>query len=140
MIRPDGFVKIFDFGLAKLIEQKNESLIGLEDEAAKQNNTAKGMILGTVNYMSPEQAKGERVDERTDIFSFGVVLYEMIAGRTPFGGDSVPETFANLLNKEPPPLKNLASEQIPAELDWIITKTLRKNPDERYQTRQGIAH
>jgi eukaryotic-like serine/threonine-protein kinase len=134
MIRPDGFVKVLDFGLAKLVEQKNRALIGLEDEAAEQNNTARGVILGTVSYMSPEQAKGERVDERTDIFSFGVLLYEMIAGRTPFGGDSVPETFANLIYTEPPPLKNLAPEQIPAALDRIITKALRKNPDERYRT------
>ena len=138
MVRPDGFVKVLDFGLAKLVEQKNRSLIGLEDEAAKQNDTARGVIVGTVSYMSPEQAKGERVDERTDIFSFGVLLYEMIAGRAPFGGDSVPETFANLINKEPPPLKNLSSAQIPAEIDWIITKTLRKNPDERYRTSKEL--
>ena len=91
IVRPDGFVKILDFGLAKLVEQK---AFGLEDSTVKQNNTAKGVILGTVNYMSPEQAKGQKIDERTDIFSFGVVLYEMIAGRTPFAGDSVSETFA----------------------------------------------
>ncbi len=95
MIRPDGYVKILDFGLAKLVEQK---VVGLEDATAKQNQTAKGVILGTVNYMSPEQAKAEKVDERTDIFSFGVVLYEMIAGRTPFAGASMSETFANLIN------------------------------------------
>jgi eukaryotic-like serine/threonine-protein kinase len=138
MIRPDGLVKVLDFGLAKLVEQKNRPLLGLDDEAAKQSNTAQGVIVGTVNYMSPEQAKGERVDERTDIFSFGVLLYEMIAGRTPFGGDSAPETFANLINKAPPPLENLTSGQIPAELDSIITKALRKNPDERYQTSKEL--
>jgi serine/threonine-protein kinase len=138
MVRPDGFVKVLDFGLAKLVERKNRSLIGLEDETAKQHTTAQGVILGTVAYMSPEQAKGERVDERTDIFSFGVLLYEMIAGRTPFGGDSIPESFANLLNREPPPLSDCASGQIPAELDWLITKALRKNPDERYQTSKEL--
>jgi serine/threonine protein kinase len=68
MIRPDGYVKILDFGLAKLVEQK---AVGFEDETVKQNETAKGVILGTVNYMSPEQAKSEKVDGRTDIFSFG---------------------------------------------------------------------
>ncbi len=94
-------MKILDFGLAKFVEQK---AVGFEDETVKQNETAKGVILGTVNYMSPEQAKGEKVDERTDIFSFGVVLYEMIAGRTPFAGDSMSETFANLINAEPQPL------------------------------------
>ena len=135
IVRPDGFVKILDFGLAKLIEQK--SFVGLEDKTAKQNQTAKGLILGTVNYMSPEQAKGEKVDERTDIFSFGVLLYEMIAGRTPFAGDSMPETFANLMNSEPQPLSRF-SQNVPEELQRIIAKTLRKNKDERYQTMKGL--
>ncbi len=137
MIRPDGFVKILDFGLAKLVEQKNKSLIGLEEETVKQNQTAKGIILGTVNYMSPEQAKGERVDQRTDIFSLGVVIYEMIAGRTPFAGDSMSETFANLINAEPLPLSRFATN-IPNELQRIVSKTLRKNKDERYQTAKDL--
>ncbi len=93
-------MKILDFGLAKLVEPKT---IGFEESTVKQNETAKGMIMGTVNYMSPEQAKGEKVDGRTDIFSLGVVIYEMIAGRTPFVGDSMSETFANLINQEPQP-------------------------------------
>ena len=134
MIRPDGFVKILDFGLAKLVEQKS---IGFEDVTVKQNQTAKGMILGTVKYMSPEQAKGERVDERTDVFSFGVVIYEMMAGRTPFAGDSMPETFANLINAELPPLSRFAAN-VPDELQRIVSKTLRKNKDERYQTMSGL--
>ncbi|MDQ3375189.1 MAG: serine/threonine protein kinase, partial [Acidobacteriota bacterium] len=134
MIRPDGYAKILDFGLAKLVEQK---VIGLEDATVKQNETAKGVILGTVNYMSPEQAKGGRVDERTDIFSFGVVIYEMIAGRTPFAGDSMSETFANLINTEPQPLSRFA-EGVPDELQRIISKTLRKNKDERYQTMKDV--
>jgi serine/threonine protein kinase len=115
MIRPDGYAKILDFGLAKLVEQK---VIGLEDATVKQNETAKGVILGTVNYMSPEQAKGGRVDERTDIFSFGVVIYEMIAGRTPFAGDSMSETFANLINK--------FSTKSLVETNRISTALLRK--------------
>ncbi len=134
MIRPDGYAKILDFGLAKLVEQK---VIGLEDATVKQNETAKGVILGTVNYMSPEQAKGGRVDERTDIFSFGVVIYEMIAGRTPFAGDSMSETFANLINTEPQPLSRFA-EGVPDELQRIVSKTLRKNKDERYQTMRDV--
>ncbi len=132
MIRPDGYVKILDFGLAKLIQPK-QAIIGLEAEAAKQNETAKGMIIGTVNYMSPEQAKGENVDERTDIFSLGVVIYEMIAGRTPFAGDSISETFANLINAEPQPFSGFAAN-VPDELQRIVTKMLCKNKDERYQT------
>ncbi len=132
MLRPDGYVKILDFGLAKLVEQKNKSILGLEQSIVRQNQTAKGVILGTVNYMSPEQAKGERIDERTDIFSFGVLIYEMLAGRTPFAGDSVSETFANLINAEPPPLSGFAAN-VRDELQHIITKILRKNKDERYQ-------
>ena len=134
VVRPDGFVKILDFGLAKLIGQK---AIGLEDATAKQNQTAKGVILGTVNYMSPEQAKGEKVDERTDIFSFGVLLYEMVAGRTPFAGDSMSETFANLINAAPQPLSRF-SEDAPDELQRIVAKMLRKNKDNRYQTMRGL--
>lgn len=137
MMRPDGLVKILDFGLAKLIAQKHQSLIGLEDGTIKQNETAQGIILGTVNYMSPEQAKGERVDERTDIFSFGAVIYEMLAGRTPFAGDSMSETFANLIKTEPPPL-SLFSANVPDELQQIVSKTLRKNKTERYQTMKNL--
>jgi len=134
MIRPDGYLKILDFGLAKLVEQK---VVGLEDATAKQNETAKGVILGTVNYMSPEQAKGEKVDERTDIFSLGALLYEMVSGRTPFKGNSVLETFANLINTEPQPLSRFAKD-VPEELQRIVLKTLRKNKDERYQTMKGL--
>ena len=137
MIRPDGFVKVLDFGLAKLIEQKNLSILGLEKSTVKQNETAKGVILGTVQYMSPEQAKGEKVDARTDIFSFGVLIYEMIAGRTPFAGESVPETLANLINTEPKPLSQFASN-VPNELQRIVSEMLRKNKDERYQTMKGL--
>jgi serine/threonine protein kinase/sugar lactone lactonase YvrE len=135
MIRPDGFLKVLDFGLAKLVATKNKSPIGLEDLTAKQNQTRKSVILGTVNYMSPEQAKGESLDERTDVFTFGVVIYEMIAGRTPFAGDSMSETLANLINAEP--LSDLAANT-PAELKRIVSKMLRKKKDERYQTMKGL--
>ncbi|MBA3633912.1 MAG: protein kinase [Acidobacteria bacterium] len=137
IVRSDGYVKILDFGLAKLVEQKNKSLIGLEDATAKQNETAIGLIMGTVNYMSPEQAKGERIDARTDIFSLGVVIYEMIAGKTPFAGDSMSETFANLINKEPQPLARFTAN-VPDELQRIVSKMLRKNREERYQTMKDI--
>lgn len=132
MIRPDGYVKILDFGLAKLIQPK-QAIIGLEIEAAKQNETAKGMIMGTVSYMSPQQAKGEKVDERTDVFSLGVVIYEMIAGHTPFAGNSMSETFANLINQDPQPLSHFAAD-IPDKLQRIVSKMICKNKDERYQT------
>jgi len=132
MIRPDGYLKILDFGLAKLIEQPNNSIFGSE-----QNQTGKGVILGTVNYMSPEQAKGERVDERTDIFSLGVIIHEMIVGRTPFAGDTNSDTFGNLINAEPPPLSRYA-DNLPDELQRIISRMLRKNREERYQTMKEL--
>jgi eukaryotic-like serine/threonine-protein kinase len=134
MIRPDGYIKILDFGLAKLIGQK---AIGFEEPTIEQNATARGLILGTVNYMSPEQAKGEQIDERTDIFSLGAAVYEMIAGRTPFAGDSMSETFANLINREPQPLSRFSADA-PDELQRIVSKMLRKNRDERYQTMKGL--
>jgi len=137
MVRPDGYVKVLDFGLAKLVEQENKSFLGLEESTLAKAQTAKGLILGTVNYMSPEQAKCEQVDERTDIFSFGVVIYEMIAGRTPFAGDSMPETFANLINAEPQPLSRFASN-VPDELKRIVAKTLRKSKEERYQVMKDV--
>ncbi|HJZ12956.1 MAG TPA: serine/threonine-protein kinase, partial [Acidobacteriota bacterium] len=137
MVRPDGYVKVLDFGLAKLVEQENKSFLGLEESTVAKGQTAKGVILGTVNYMSPEQAKGEQVDERTDIFSLGVVISEMITGRTPFAGDSMSETFANLINAEPQPLSRFASN-VPDELKRIVAKTLPKNKEERYQTMKDV--
>ena len=134
MVRTDDYVKVLDFGLAKLVQQKNKSILGLDGESTlDQNDTAQGVILGTVNYMSPEQAKGERVDARTDIFSFGVVIYEMIAGKTPFASDSGAETLAYLITAEPLPLASFAGA-VPDKLQKIVAKTLRKNRDKRYQT------
>lgn len=137
MIRPDGYVKVLDFGLAKLVEQKNKSILNLEGPTVRQNLTAKGVILGTVNYMSPEQAKGERVDERTDIFSLGVLIYEMLAGQPPFNGGNAIETLGSILNKDPVPLSRQTPE-VPREIERIINKTLRKNREERYQTAKDV--
>ncbi|MEP6570383.1 MAG: protein kinase [Acidobacteriota bacterium] len=133
MLRADGYVKVLDFGLAKLTERET-ILADAEALTRPLVQTAPGVIMGTVYYMSPEQARGLETDARTDIWSLGVVLYEMVAGRAPFAGETVTDMLVAIVEREPPPLKNLTSEQIPAELDWIITKTLRKNPDERYQT------
>jgi eukaryotic-like serine/threonine-protein kinase len=134
MIRPDGLVKILDFGLAKLVIP---TIFGFEEPTVRQHDTAKGVIMGTVNYMSPEQAKGEKVDARTDIFSLGVMIYEMIAGKTPFAGDLMSETFANLINRKPPPLSHY-TENVPDELQKIVFKTLAKNKDARYQTMKDL--
>ncbi|MDH3492151.1 MAG: protein kinase, partial [Acidobacteriota bacterium] len=106
-----------------------------EDKTAVQVNTSPGMIIGTANYMSPEQAKGEEVDSRTDVFSFGVLLYEMVAGELPFEGNGPMEIIASIINKEP---KSLDHTAIPNEIVRTVNKALRKNPDERYQTIKGL--
>ena len=131
MIRPDGYVKVLDFGLAKLVEQKNRSMLGLEEPTVRYNLTAQGLIVGTVNYMSPEQARGKRVDARTDIFSFGILLYEIVTGKQPFLGETINHTIVAILEKEPPSLSEFI-DTYPPELERIIKKCLAKNPDERY--------
>ena len=137
MIRANGLVKILDFGIAKLAEQKKSA--GEEDATlalTPRSSTEPGMIIGTVNYMSPEQAKGKEVDARTDIFSFGIMLYEMIAGQKPFAGETVMEMIGAILHKEPQPLP----AEVPAEINKIISKCLRKDRDERYQTIKDVGN
>lgn len=131
MIRPDGLIKILDFGIAKLTEQKLES-IDVEAATTVKLGTIPGMIIGTANYMSPEQARGKKIDARSDIFSFGIVLYEMLCGRQPFTGETMLHTLIAIAEKEPPPLSNFVKDY-PVELERIIFKTLAKNRDERYQ-------
>ncbi len=136
VVRPDGYVKVLDFGLAKLVRTGNV-FVDKEDATAIQNQTAQGVIMGTVNYMSPEQAKAETVDERTDIFSLGVVLYELLSGATPFQGGSIAETFANVINAVPPPLK-LTESHVSHELQRIVSKSLSKDRNDRYQTSKDL--
>ncbi|HEX6126661.1 MAG TPA: protein kinase, partial [Pyrinomonadaceae bacterium] len=136
VVRPDGYVKVLDFGLAKLLKPQN-LFLDETDKTAIYNQTAQGVIMGTVNYMSPEQAKAETVDERTDIFSLGVVVYELLTGITPFQGDSMSETFANLINAEPPALA-LPPSSVSLELQRIVSKMLRKEKSERYQTSKDL--
>jgi eukaryotic-like serine/threonine-protein kinase len=126
MIRRDGYAKILDFGLAKSIGQ---NLAG----ESKNFSTLPGVVPGTPNYMSPEQIRGQKVDARTDIFSFGIVLYEMISRRNPFADGSANAVVASILLDEPPDLRELAPD-VPAEFVEIVGKTLRKNKNERYQT------
>jgi serine/threonine protein kinase len=131
MVRPDGYVKVLDFGIAKLTQRPDESPD--TDQATRTLlQTRDGAIVGTVPYMSPEQARGAAVDARSDIWSLGCLLYEMLAGRSPFPGPTTSDVLAAILAKEPAPL-TAPPHNIPAECDWIITKTLRKNADERYQ-------
>src|SRR5207253_4330026 len=130
MLRPDGYVKVLDFGIAKLAEQELPVTIPTT-EALLLVETNLGSILGTVRYMSPEQSCGARVDKRTDIWSLGVVLYEMVTGHVPFTGETPREVMTSILEKEPPPLTSYIRHS-PAELQQIISKALRKDRDERY--------
>jgi len=132
MLRGDGVVKVLDFGLAKLAESKPSS-------AADQTlfQTEQGIIMGTAPYMSPEQVRGLTVDSRTDIWSLGAVLYEMVAGRPPFEGATSMDVMAAILEREPVPLVRYRST-VPTELEWIIKKALRKDRDERYQTAKEL--
>jgi eukaryotic-like serine/threonine-protein kinase len=132
MLRNDGFVKVLDFGLAKLMHQDAAA-----PEVSTLVNTADGIVLGTLSYMSPEQARGHEVDARTDVWSLGVVLYEMVAGRRPFEGTTASDVLASLLDHEPSPLARY-SESAPADLERIIKKALAKDPNERYQTARGL--
>jgi TolB-like protein/Tfp pilus assembly protein PilF len=132
MLRPDGYVKVLDFGIAKLAEQEVPVTIPT-DQALLLVETNLGSIIGTVRYMSPEQAYGTPVDKRTDIWSLGVVLYEMVTGHVPFTGNTPREAMHSILETEPASLASYIA-QIPAELEQIISKTLRKDRAERYQS------
>src|SRR5262249_38398223 len=126
MLRHDGYVKVLDFGLAKLTEQPEPAT---QTGATQNVDISSGLVMGTVKYMSPEQARGRQVDPRSDIFSFGVVLYEMIASRPPFAGKNSDELISAILKKEPAPLID-----VPEETQRLISRALRKKKEDRYQT------
>ncbi len=134
MVRRNGYVKVLDFGLAKLTESTTDRSSS-DGEAATRVmvQTDAGVVMGTSHYMSPEQARGRPVDARTDIWSLGVLLYEMVTGRVPFEGETSTDVIVAITQKEPAPIARFAPD-VPAELDWIIMKALRKAKDERYQT------
>jgi eukaryotic-like serine/threonine-protein kinase len=135
MIRRDGYVKVLDFGIAKLTGEN----AGTDPEAltVRQVHTAEGTVVGTAPYMSPEQARGLTVDARTDVWSLGVVIYETIAGRKPFWGDTTQDVLKSVLEKEPPPLARYAHD-IPEGLEWIVSRALRKEREARYQTANDL--
>ena len=130
LITRDDQAKVLDFGLAKSTETSSGSQADAETRSAL--GTQPGMVVGTVAYMSPEQAQGKKVDSRADIFSFGVLLYEMITGRRAFGGDSAVSILSAILRDEPAPASEIA-RGIPRELDRIVTRCLQKDRDRRYQ-------
>src|SRR5438874_991621 len=132
MLRRDGYVKVLDFAIAKLAEQEVPATMP-KDEALLLVETNLGSVLGTVRYMSPEQTCGAQVNKRTDIWSLGVVLYEMVTGHAPFTGDTPKEVMSAILEKEPAPLTHYVAH-LPAELQQIVSKALRKHRTERYQS------
>ncbi|MEJ7576850.1 MAG: protein kinase [Pyrinomonadaceae bacterium] len=136
MLRRDRLVKVLDFGLAKLALQQ---VAAVDSQAPTKSmvKTNPGVVMGTVGYMSPEQGRGAEVDARTDIWSLGVVLYEMVSGHAPFEGETPSHVTVSILESEPPPLSHHA--EVPAELERIVTKALRKNKKERYQTARDMA-
>src|SRR5580704_423320 len=135
MLSQDGFVKILDFGLAKIASVRED----VSDAATQSGSgTRPGQVLGTIGYMSPEQASGGRLDIRSDQFSFGLVLYEMVTGKRPFKRGTVAETMVAILREQADPIGALNPE-VPAPLCWAIERCLAKDPDKRYVSTQDLA-
>lgn len=136
MVRHDGIAKVLDFGLLKLTA-RDSSEVDTEGETKMQVRTSVGVIMGTTAYMSPEQARGQEMDARTDIWSFGCVLYEMLVNQQAFQGETMTDVLANIIHQEP--VSILAHRRdTPAELERIIAKAVRKNRDERYQSAKEL--
>ena len=145
MVSADGYAKILDFGLAKLVEPQSPPGVSAEElnEAATAvlppPLSTPGMIMGTVGYMSPEQAQGRReVDQRSDIFSFGCILYEAATGRQPFAGETAVDSLHKIIHAQPPPIKEF-NAGAPADLQRVVRRCLRKDPEERYQSIKDVA-
>jgi serine/threonine protein kinase/Tol biopolymer transport system component len=134
MVSREGWVKILDFGLAKLTEARSQEL----SSAATASGTVPGMVMGTVGYMSPEQASGKPVDFRSDQFSLGTMLYELATGRRAFQRDTSAETLVAVIREEPEPLGKL-NPRVPAPLRWIVERCLAKDPDQRYASTRDLA-
>lgn len=142
MVRRDGYVKVLDFGLAKLADETAAATKGVdlntEAPTAVALRTDPGVVMGTASYMSPEQARGLDVDARSDIWSVGVVIYEMVAGKLPFEGRTTTDVLSMILHREPPSLL-LFQSALPAELERIVEKALAKEREERYQTAKDLS-
>ncbi|HKG21629.1 MAG TPA: serine/threonine-protein kinase, partial [Blastocatellia bacterium] len=138
MISRDGYAKILDFGLAKLIERKRAARADSAERTRIQVVTRSGVILGTVKYMSPEQLLGRRIDLRSDIFSFGVVLYEMLTHLCPFANDNDIDTMHSILHDDPKP-PHAIKPDLPRAVHALLIKALAKEPKQRYQTIKEFA-
>src|SRR6185503_19728303 len=140
MLSRDGYAKILDFGLAKLVAERDRALVADSEQKTLVLGvqTESGTLMGTVNYMAPEQLLGQRVDRRCDVFSFGVVLCEMLTGRAPFVHDNRIDTMHAILHREPQ-LPSDGRSELPFEVQRILTKTLAKSPKDRYQTVAELA-
>jgi len=134
MVRKDGLVKVLDFGLAKIRQMQDEA----QFSSPERVSTRSGIVMGTVTYMSPEQARGEKVDHRTDIFSLGVILYEMLAGRKPFEGTTAGNVIVAVLTSDPQPLAQLVPK-VPAASRRIVERCLEKKPEKRFQSAGDLA-
>jgi len=137
MLRRDGIVKVLDFGLAKLAEQQRATEVDSQAATLAKITTDPRAVMGTPQYMSPEQARGQKADARTDIFSLGVVLYEMITGQPPFDGVNAIEVMGAILKTEPAPLRRHVTDVSP-QLEHIVSRALRKDRDERYQRAKDL--
>src|SRR5882762_8733966 len=137
MVRRDHIVKVLDFGLAKMTAPSSGTAIDSEAGTKVFVQTEPGLVMGTVSYMSPEQSMGKGIDQRTDIWSFGVLLYEMLAGCVPFHGKDIHRQIIAIQETEAPPLATLV-EGVPDRLEEIVAKCMAKNKDERYQTAKDL--
>jgi Tol biopolymer transport system component len=139
MVSADGFTKVLDFGLAKLTEQRDASASDIaEDDTLARDGSAVGSVVGTAGYMSPEQIQGKAVDHRSDIFSFGCILYEAATRKKPFAAETGIETMHKILNEKPVPVEEL-NDKVPAELRRLVKRCLAKSPDQRVQSIKDLA-